>query len=296
MKNYVQWLIKGLAMGTADIVPGVSGGTLAFILGIYERLLKALTSFNVTAIQLLFRGRIKALWQHIDGAFLVCLFGGILIAIFSLANLIVFLLEFHPVPLWAFFNGLIIASLPLLVRNIKWNVLRSLLFVLGAIFAMLITTLTPMQTNPSAWLFFIAGFIAICAMILPGISGSFLLLIMGMYAPMTAAVSELQFSVLILFAFGCVTGLMIFSRVLTFALKRAHDAMLALLSGIVLGALFRIWPWQIENQLVNPTAYSEHFGSSQIMYAVVAFVIGALVIKGLLQLEELFKNGAKETP
>lgn len=295
MKNYVQWVIKGLAMGTADIVPGVSGGTLAFILGIYERLLKALTSFNVAAIRLLFRGQIKALWQHIDGAFLLCLFGGILFAIFSLANLIVYLLEFHPVPLWAFFNGLIIASLPLLVRNIQWNALRGILFVLGAVFAMLITTLTPMQTNPSAWLFFIAGFIAICAMILPGISGSFLLLIMGMYAPMTAAVSGLQFGVLILFALGCVTGLMIFSRVLTFALKRAHDAMLALLSGIVLGALFRIWPWQIENQLVSPTAYSEYFGSSQLGYAVLAFIIGALVIRGLLQLEKLFKNGTEPT-
>ncbi len=295
MKNYLQWLIKGLAMGTADIVPGVSGGTLAFILGIYERLLKALTSFNVTAIRLLFRGKMKALWQHIDGPFLLCLFGGILFAIFSLANLIVYLLEFHPVPLWAFFNGLIIASLPLLVRNIQWNLLRGILFVLGAIFAMLITTLTPMQTNPSAWLFFIAGFIAICAMILPGISGSFLLLIMGMYAPMTAAVSELQFGVLILFALGCVTGLMIFSRVLTFALKRAHDAMLALLSGIVLGALFRIWPWQIENQLVSPTAYGEYFGASQLGYAVLAFIIGALVIRGLLQLEKLFKNGAEPT-
>ncbi|EGN76113.1 Putative membrane protein [Idiomarina sp. A28L] len=295
MKNYVQWVIKGLAMGTADIVPGVSGGTLAFILGIYERLLKALTSFNVAAIRLLFRGQIKALWQHIDGAFLLCLFGGILFAIFSLANLIVYLLEFHPVPLWAFFNGLIIASLPLLVRNIQWNVLRGILFVLGAVFAMLITTLTPMQTNPSAWLFFIAGFIAICAMILPGISGSFLLLIMGMYAPMTTAVSGLQFGVLILFALGCVTGLMIFARVLTFALKRAHDAMLALLSGIVLGALFRIWPWQIENQLVSPTAYSENFGSSQLGYAVLAFIIGALVIRGLLQLEKLFKNGTEPT-
>lgn len=295
MKNYLQWVIKGLAMGTADIVPGVSGGTLAFILGIYERLLKALTSFNVAAIRLLFRGQIKALWQHIDGAFLLCLFGGILFAIFSLANLIVYLLEFHPVPLWAFFNGLIIASLPLLVRNIQWNVLRGILFVLGAVFAMLITTLTPMQTNPSAWLFFIAGFIAICAMILPGISGSFLLLIMGMYAPMTTAVSGLQFDVLILFALGCVTGLMIFARVLTFALKRAHDAMLALLSGIVLGALFRIWPWQIENQLVSPTAYSENFGSSQLGYAVLAFIIGALVIRGLLQLEKLFKNGTEPT-
>ncbi|RUO23086.1 DUF368 domain-containing protein [Aliidiomarina iranensis] len=294
MKNYLQWMIKGIAMGTADIVPGVSGGTLAFILGIYERFLGALTSFNMIAVRLLLRGKFKNLWQHIDGAFLLCLFGGILLAIFSLANLIVYLLEYQPVPLWAFFNGLIIASLPLLVRNIKWNLLRSILFVLGAIFAMLITTLTPMQTNPSAWLFFGAGFIAICAMILPGISGSFLLLIMGMYAPITAAVSNLQFGTLALFALGCVTGLMIFSRILTYALKRAHDAMLALLSGIVLGALFRIWPWQIDNELVSPAAYAEQFGSHQLGYAVLAFVIGALVIQGLLQLEKLFKNDTEQ--
>ena len=279
-------------MGAADIVPGVSGGTLAFILGIYQRFIGALTQFNLTALQLLSKGRIKALWQHIDGAFLLSLFSGILVAIFSLATLINYLLAYHPVPLWAFFNGLILASLPMLLKHIHWNPLRAGLFVAGVVLAILITSLTPMHTNPSAWLFFGAGFIAISAMILPGISGSFLLLIMGMYAPMTAAVSNLQFSALILFALGCACGLLLFSRLLNLALKHAYHAVFALLSGVVLGALVRIWPWQVENSLVTPSTYAEQFGDHHLGLAAVSFIAGALVINGLLRLEKLFKNEA----
>lgn len=291
MKTYLQWLIKGAAMGMADVVPGVSGGTLAFILGIYERFINALTSFNLTAIKLLLRGQFKDTWRHIDGTFLLCIFAGILTAIFTLASLISYLLEFHPVPLWAFFNGLIIASFPLLVKNVQWNAARGLIFALGVFFAVLITTLTPMHSNPSAWLFFFAGFIAICAMILPGISGSFLLLIMGMYAPITEAVSNLQLGILALFAFGCVSGLMLFSRVLKWALARAHNAMLAFLSGIVLGALFRIWPWQVDNNLVSPARFAELTGgSASLALAVLAFFAGALLIQALLHLETLFSE------
>jgi len=272
-------------MGAADVVPGVSGGTLAFILGIYERLLNALAAFNINAIKLVFSGQIKLAWRHIDGTFLLCLFAGILVSIFSLTNIISYMLEHQPVPLWAFFNGLILASLPILIRNVQWAWQRGLLFIAGIISATVITLLTPMQSDPSPWMFFGAGFIAICAMILPGISGSFLLLIMGMYLPITTAVSNLDLGVLLLFALGCFSGLMAFSRLLKWALKRAHNAMLAFLSGIVLGALYRIWPWQINEQLVSPASYAESFGSAQLLIAAVAFGlgVGALLLLRLLE-------------
>lgn len=274
-------------MGAADVVPGVSGGTLAFILGVYERLLSALASVNLAAIKLLLSGQIKLAWRHIDGTFLLCLFGGILVSIFSLTNIITYMLQHQPVPLWAFFNGLILASLPILLRNVTWNWQRGLWFVVGAVIATLITLLTPMQSNPTPWMFFGAGFIAICAMILPGISGSFLLLIMGMYIPITTAVSHLNISLLLLFALGCFSGLMAFSRLLKWALQRAQNAMLAFLSGIVLGALYRIWPWQVNDQLVSPATYAEVFGSAQLLIAAVAFALG---IGALLLLRLLEKN------
>ncbi|MCO4320320.1 DUF368 domain-containing protein [Aliidiomarina quisquiliarum] len=285
MNQYWKLFVKGMAMGAADVVPGVSGGTLAFILGVYERLLSALASVNIAAIKLLLSGQIKLAWRHIDGTFLLCLFGGILVSIFSLTNIITYMLQHQPVPLWAFFNGLILASLPILIRNVTWNWQRGLWFVVGTIIATCITLLTPMQSDPTPWMFFGAGFIAICAMILPGISGSFLLLIMGMYIPITTAVSNLNISLLLLFALGCFSGLMAFSRLLKWALQRAQNAMLAFLSGIVLGALYRIWPWQINDQLVSPASYAEAFGSAQLLLAAVAFAlgIGALLLLRLLE-------------
>lgn len=274
-------------MGAADIVPGVSGGTLAFILGIYERFLRALTSFGREAFHLLRRGRIKTFWQHIDGAFLCCLFGGILLSIGALASVVTHFLEHRPVPLWALFNGLIIAALPWLLKPIQFNLKRYLLLVLGALLALSISFLTPVHTDPLPWMFFVAGFVAICAMILPGISGSFLLLLMGMYAPIVAAVSDARISMLALFATGCVLGLLVFSRVLTSLLKRFHDSMLALLCGIVIGALYRIWPWQAEGTPIGPGAYADIFGSTDVLLAAVFFVVGALLIQGLMKLEKL---------
>lgn len=287
MKQYINWMIKGLAMGAADIVPGVSGGTLAFILGIYERFLRALTSVNLQAIHLLRRGQFKALWKHVDGAFLCCLFGGILLSIAALASIVTHFLEHRPVPLWALFNGLIIAALPWLLKPIRFTPWRSVLVCIGVLIALSVSFIAPVQTDPLPWMFFAAGFIAICAMILPGISGSFLLLLMGMYAPIVAAVSEIQLAMLGLFAAGCALGLMIFSRVLTALLKRFHDSMLALLCGIVIGALYRIWPWQLENQPTSPAGYAEVTGNSDLLLACVFFVLGALIIQGLMKLEKL---------
>lgn len=296
MKNYLQWLIKGLAMGAADVVPGVSGGTLAFILGIYERLLAAISSIDTAAVKLLLKGRFSALWQHIDGTFLLCLFSGILLSIFSLANVISYLLEHRPVPLWAFFNGLILASLPVLLRSVSWSAARLLLLVLGIVFAVAVGMLAPVQLQPAPYMFFLAGAIAICAMILPGISGSFILLILGMYAPIMLAVTELRFTTLALVAAGCLVGLLSFSRLLNWLLKHFHDATLALLTGVVIGALYRIWPWQHNQQVLSPWQYQQLVANHDLLPAIMAVIAGILVITLLLNLERLFNtagNGAR---
>ena len=290
MKEKLNWLIKGLAMGAADVVPGVSGGTLAFILGIYERFLNALTAFNLEAIRLLRRGQWRRFWNHIDGTFLTFLFSGILLSIASLAGAISYMLEHRPVPLWALFNGLILGALPYLLKPIRFNLLRYLVLVAGVAVGTSISFLTPMQSSPEPWLFFIAGFIAICAMILPGISGSFLLLLMGMYAPVVAAVSDFQVGLLLLFAGGCAAGLLVFSRVLAALLRRFQDSMLALLCGIVIGALLRIWPWQHESTLLTPAQYAERFGDSDIGLAVVGAITGFVIIRALMHLEQVLSE------
>lgn len=283
--QYLQWIIKGMAMGAADVVPGVSGGTLAFILGIYQRLLAAISAFNLTAVKLLFRGQFKTLWQYIDGTFLLCLFSGILLSIFALAGVISHFLHYRPVPLWALFTGLILAALPQLCRSIHWSLARLVLCVLGIAFAVAISLLTPTELQPTALMYFFAGAIAICAMILPGISGSFILLILGMYSHVLAAVTNLKFSLLALFVAGCIIGLLSFSRLLNWLLAKYHDASLAFLIGIVIGALYRIWPWQWQSQLYLPWTYPSTAGNTDMLLAGVCAVAGVVIMLLLLNLE-----------
>ena len=292
--QYFQWLIKGLAMGAADVVPGVSGGTLAFILGIYERLLSAISSCNLQAVKLLCRGRIKALWQHIDGTFLLCLFSGILLSIFSLAGVITYMLEYRPIPLWSLFFVLILTALPHLWRSVSWSSWRLLLCVLGIVFSVLVGMLTPRELEPQSWMFFAAGAIAICAMILPGISGSFILLMSGMYAPVLLAVTNLQVGVLLLFMSGCIIGLLSFSRLLNWLLQHYHDASLALLIGVVIGALYRIWPWQLEQQLLLPWDFAVQTGSADLMLAALSAVAGCIVMLALLNMEKWFNKATAD--
>lgn len=291
--QYLQWFIKGLAMGAADVVPGVSGGTLAFILGIYQRLLAAISNCNMHALRLLGRGNIAALWQHIDGTFLLCLFSGILISIFSLAGVISYFLEYRPIPLWALFNGLILAALPSLMKSLRWNAYRVLLCLIGLAFAVSVGMLAPHELNPAFWLFFLAGAVAICAMILPGISGSFILLISGMYAPVLLAVTELQLGVLALFVAGCIFGLLSFSRLLNWLLKHYHDATLALLIGVVIGAFYRIWPWQAEQKMYLPWQYASQVGDADIGMALICLSVGIGIMLLLLNLEKWFTLPAK---
>lgn len=287
--QYLQWIIKGLAMGAADVVPGVSGGTLAFILGVYERLLAAISNCNLTALKLLSRLQLAAFWRHIDGTFLLCLFGGVLVSIFSLAGVLTYMLEYRPIPLWALFCALILTALPPLLRSVRWSLCRLLLCAVGIAFALIIGMLTPRELEPQRWMFFVAGAIAICAMILPGISGSFILLMSGMYAPVLAAVTGLQLNVLALFLLGCIVGLLSFSRLLNWLLRHYHDASLALLIGVVVGALYRIWPWQLEQKLYLPWQYATKAGDADSLMALLFALGGALIMLALLHMEKWLK-------
>lgn len=231
-------------MGAADVVPGVSGGTVAFITGIYDELLGALSRIPEAAL-LLVQGQIKNAWQLANVNFLLTLFAGILLSVFSLARLITWLLETQPIALWSFFFGLILVSCYLVGRDIqRWHLSRWLAFVVGAGFAWWITVASPIAWGHDPLSLFLAGAIAICAMILPGISGSFILVLMGLYPTILLAVKQLQFSVLLVFAGGCLFGLLAFARILQAALQRFRDLTLALLTGIMFGSLNKVWPWK----------------------------------------------------
>nr|WP_298118860.1 DUF368 domain-containing protein [uncultured Pseudomonas sp.] len=244
MNKHVLLFIKGIAMGAADVVPGVSGGTVAFISGIYDELLRSIASVPAAALMLL-RGRVVAAWQAANATFLLILMAGILTSVLSLARLITYLLEQHPIPLWSFFFGLILVSSHLVARDIqRWNWTRLLSFAIGAGFAYWITVASPVQWGTDSMSIFFAGAIAICAMILPGISGSFILLLLGLYPFVLGAVKGLDIAVLAVFASGCLIGIVSFAGVLRWLLTRWRDLGLSLLTGLMLGSLNKLWPWK----------------------------------------------------
>ncbi|MCG4453977.1 MULTISPECIES: DUF368 domain-containing protein [unclassified Pseudomonas] len=244
MKKLLLLFAKGIAMGAADVVPGVSGGTVAFISGIYDELLRSIAGVPV-ALSLLLRGRVLAAWQTANATFLLVLVTGILTSVLSLARVITFLLAEHPIPVWSFFFGLILVSSHLVVREIqRWNWSRFISFTLGAAFAYWITVAAPMQWGTDPLSIFFAGSIAICAMILPGISGSFILLLLGLYPFILGAVKGLDIHVLMLFASGCLVGIVSFAGLLRWLLLRWRDLTLALLTGLMLGSLNKLWPWK----------------------------------------------------
>ncbi|MCE2594844.1 DUF368 domain-containing protein [Motilimonas cestriensis] len=244
-KDWLLLFFKGAGMGAADVVPGVSGGTIAFVTGIYERLLNAIKSVDLKAANILFKNGVKAFWQHIDGTFLLVLFSGLLLSIASLAKLITYLLAYHPLLVWSFFFGLIIASVIHIAKQITvWGAVNITSLIAGSVIAFVITSISPSSVDPAPWFFFVSGAIAICAMILPGISGSFILLLMGMYGHVLAAVNDRDFILLGLFLLGCIVGLMCFSRFLSWLLSRFHEATFALLAGFLVGSLNVLWPWK----------------------------------------------------
>jgi putative membrane protein len=243
--DYLKLAAKGMLMGAADAVPGVSGGTIAFITGIYQELIHSIKLCGVHALQMLFRQGPMAAFSYVNGAFLVTLLAGMLLSILSLSRVVVYLLNTHPLLLWSFFFGLILAAVWSLVRHIeKYTATLFLAFLAGTAIAYVITSLSPSAIDPTAFNFFLAGMIAICAMILPGISGSFILLLLGMYGHVMLAIKQFQFDMLSLFAGGCVVGILSFSRVLDWMFTKHKNITLAILGGFVLGSLNKVWPWK----------------------------------------------------
>jgi len=246
LKEYVVISLKGMAMGAADVVPGVSGGTIAFISGIYEELLNSISSFNFSLINVFKNEGFKSVWIKVNGNFLVSLFVGILISVLSLAKLIESMLENQPIVIWSFFFGLVLASIIYIGKQItKWTKGSVLCLILGAILAFYITTLNPMvSANSSPWFLFLAGMIAICAMILPGISGSFILVLLGAYKPVLNALNTKDFVSIIIFLVGAILGLLSFSRILKWLFSTYKNYTLATLTGFIIGSLNKIWPWK----------------------------------------------------
>jgi putative membrane protein len=245
IKKYGLNYLKGMAMGAADIVPGVSGGSIALIAGIYQELLDSINSFNLDNLRLLKSFQIKEFYLRLNGNFLLSLVLGIMTSIFALSRVITYLMDEHPIPLWSFFSGLILVSAFLILKEIKqWNLVVIVSIAIGTAFAWWVTNLPPTTTPNDHWFTFVAGAIAICAMILPGISGSFVLLILGQYERILQAVMDKDFFTLALFASGCLVGILSFSRVVAFLLRRFHAATIGLLSGFMLGSVNELWPWK----------------------------------------------------
>jgi putative membrane protein len=243
--SYAGISLKGLCMGAADVVPGVSGGTMAFILGIYEELLESIRSFDLAFLRRLFRLRFKEAFRETSWPFLSALFLGILVAVLSLARVLGWMLENRPVLIWSFFFGLILASVYTVGRRLeKWSAPRLAWALLGAAGTYLLVGMVPLSTPEAPWFLFLSGAVAICAMILPGISGSFILVLLGKYRFVLDAVNNRDLFTLAIVACGAVVGLASFVRLLNWLLKRYHDAIVALLTGLMVGSLRKVWPWK----------------------------------------------------
>ncbi len=276
MKHIIIYL-KGMLMGIADLVPGVSGGTIALIAGIYQRLINAIASVNLANLKLLFSGQIKAAWQRVDGWFLVAVFTGILSAIFLFASLIKFLLETHSVLTWSFFFGLILASAVFLIlsnRSTVW--MNWLLLVLGIALGYFLSSQTIVILPTGLLGVFLAGMIAICAMILPGVSGSLILILLDKYHVLITAVEDQDWTTLFIFAGGCVIGLLAFSRFLKWLLARHYTATIYTLAGLMLGTLFKVWPWKntLADNNISPLTHPE----PQLIPAVALILIAGILV------------------
>lgn len=284
--EYILTAVKGACMGAADVIPGVSGGTIAFIMGIYDKFVASLAAINAEAVKLFFTGKFKEFWRHINGGFLLSLVVGIGVSVISLATVMQTLLSDFPIQTWAFFFGLIVASSIFILRGISGWGLREILFLIGGILlGVTICTLSPTQTPDALWFIFLSGAIAICAMILPGISGSFILLILGKYQYILGAVSDLvagqniagNLLIIGVFAIGAVVGILSFSKFLHWLLSRWHKQALIILAGFIIGSLVKIWPWN------NPEAIAqaELTGSLHIGSAIIIALIGFSLVTGI---------------
>lgn len=282
-------------MGAADVIPGVSGGTIAFISGIYEELLNSIKSVNYNAVKILFKDGIKGFWNTVNGNFLTALLIGIAVSILSLARAILFLLENFPIHLWSFFFGLILASAFVIAADIKkWAAGVLIAVFIGTSIAYSITIISPAETTTANWFIFVSGAIAICAMILPGISGSFILLLMGKYEFILSALKDLNITVIAIFIGGCITGLLGFSHLLSWMFAKYRDLTIGLLAGFMIGSLNKVWPWKetlewrinskgeqvpFIQENILPGEYEQIYNQpSYLMGAILLFIIGFLII------------------
>jgi putative membrane protein len=254
LKKYLLILLKGMGMGAADVVPGVSGGTIAFITGIYEELIHSIKSFDLQAIKLFFTGKWVSFWKHINGTFLFSVFFGIFISVVSLARLLEYLLHAYPIHIWSFFFGLILVSSYVVARKVKhWDYPIVVALVAGVGAAFYITSVTPAQTPDDAWFIILSGALGSCAMILPGISGSFILLLLGKYEFALEAVNNVNIKDLLLLGAGAAVGLISFAKLLSWLFKKYHNLTIAVLAGFMIGSLNKIWPWKetLETVIIN---------------------------------------------
>lgn len=290
-KDYSIITLKGLAMGAADAVPGVSGGTIAFISGIYEELIATISNIKPSLFKTLLNKGLKAFWNEANGNFVLALLSGIIISYISFMKLAKYLLENEPVLIWSFFFGLIIASIYFVGKQItKWNVSVIIALLIGTGIAFYVSILPTMTTNNSDWFLFFAGAIAICAMILPGISGSFILIVLGAYKTLSDAIHDIDLKKIIVFVLGAIIGLLSFSHVLKWLFKHYHNITLALLTGFIFGSLNKVWPWKktltwhtdskgiktpLLDQSVSPFTFE---GDNQLVLAIILAITGFLTI------------------
>lgn len=304
--DYLTISVKGACMGAADVIPGVSGGTIAFIMGIYDEFVGSIAKFDKTAVGLLFKARFREFWKHINGGFLLALLLGIGVSVVSLAGLMQMLLKDFPIQTWSFFFGLIVASSIFILKGISgWKLAEGLYLASGIVLGVVICTLSPTQTPDGLWFIFISGAIAICAMILPGISGSFILLILGKYQYIMSAISASvanvgalwgadgadsvlfwdSAAVVAAFMTGAVVGIISFSKFLHWLLARWHKQTLIVLAGFIIGSLVKIWPWNNMEAVVQV----ERTGGMQIGWAVAFALVGFFLVTGI----ELFGKHKK---
>jgi putative membrane protein len=300
MTKYISLFFKGIAMGAADIIPGVSGGTIAFITGIYEEFIDSISSLNFNTIKILWKDGIKAAWKSINGNFLLSIFTGIVVSIFSLARLISYLLENEKISLWSFFFGLVIISIYIVGKQVvSWKISRILALLIGSAIAFYITIVPPIAGANELWYLFISGMIAICAMILPGISGSFILLLLGSYATVIQAIKDKQLLILGVFAGGCIIGLFSFSRLLKWLFSKYRDITIALLTGFLVGSLNKLWPWKEDTILLHTHSdgskdYLQEnilpaaLENSQISSAIVFFLLGIVLIFTIEKVSKIY--------
>lgn len=292
--------VKGACMGAADVIPGVSGGTIAFIMGIYDQFVGSIASINAEAVKLLFSGKIKAFWKHINGNFLLALVIGIGVSIVGLAGLMQMLLADFPIQTWAFFFGLIVASSIFILKGIKgWRVRDGVCLGLGIVLGVVVCTLSPTQTPDALWFIFLSGALAICAMILPGISGSFILLILGKYQYIMSTITSCVGNVgaiwgaegadkilfwnsaltLAIFLIGAIVGILSFSKFLHWLLARWNKETLIVLAGFIIGSLVKVWPWNNEESMMQDDLHI----AGAIIFAIIGFsLVTGIEIAGKL--------------